>query len=148
MLFRSRTPVVPGFQERTAGILRSALRMTELFRATIVRLKGETWGGSKLSADDLKCLAQEFRAELDAPLAGEDRSGFRLPSRKAVTVICRRYVEVLFPVYYLDGKEASPQIEEIRTLLCKQICSAIRFQSVCKGRQPAQGLEDYADGIY
>ena len=101
-----------------------------------------------MSADDLKCLAQEFRAELDAPLAGEDRSGFRLPSRKAVTVICRRYVEVLFPVYYLDGKEASPQIEEIRTLLCKQICSAIRFQSVCKGRQPAKELEDYADGIY
>ena len=101
-----------------------------------------------MSADDLKCLAQEFRAELEAPPGGEDRSGFRLPSRKAVAVICRRYVEVLFPVYYLAGKDACPQIEEIHALLGKQICSAIRFQSVCKGRQPAKGLEDYADETY
>ena len=32
-----------------------------------------------MSADDMKCLAQEFRADLDAQLAGDERSDFNLP---------------------------------------------------------------------
>jgi hypothetical protein len=41
----------------------------------------------------MKCLAQEFRADLDAQLAGDERSDFNLPRREAVATICRRYLE-------------------------------------------------------
>ena len=104
-----------------------------------------------MSADDMKCLAQEFRADLDAQLAGEERSGFSLPSRKAVAVICRRYLEILFPIYYLAGRRsgaAPPALTEIRTLLCKQICSAVRFESVARAGSRRKDLEDYAEEIY
>ena len=34
-----------------------------------------------MGTDDMKCLAQEFRADLDAQLAGEESSEFNLPTR-------------------------------------------------------------------
>ena len=54
-----------------------------------------------MSGDDMKCLAQEFCADLDAQRAGAEQSDRNLPSREAVATICRRYLEVLFPIYYL-----------------------------------------------
>jgi serine O-acetyltransferase len=107
-----------------------------------------------MSADDMKCLAQEFRADLDSQLAGNERNGFSLPSRKAVGVICRRYLEVLFPIYYLSddrevpGMRASKQLVDIQTLLEKQICAAVRFEYRRSGKQAPAELENYAEDIY
>ncbi len=107
-----------------------------------------------MSSDDMKCLAQEFRADLDAQLAGEDRSAFNLPNRAAVATICRRYLEVLFPIYYLcneretPGMRACQQLVDIRTLLVNQICSAVRFKSSCSGKPAPEELESYAEEIH
>ena len=82
----------------------------------------------------MKCLAQEFRADLDAQLLGDERSEFILPRRDAVAFICLRYLEVLFPFYFLRGEAQAPgtpayfQLLEIKDCLSKQICSAIRFE--------------------
>ena len=107
-----------------------------------------------MSADDMKCLAQEFRADLDAQLAGEERSDFNLPGRDIVATICRRYLEVLFPIYYLCGEREVPgtracrHLIEIQTLLASQICSAVRFEYRRSG-QPAPGdLDSYAEDIH
>jgi serine O-acetyltransferase len=101
----------------------------------------------------MKCLAEEFRADLDAQLSGDELSDFNLPRREAVAVICRRYLEVLFPIYYLGGEpevqgtRACQYLIEIQTLLAKQICSAVRFEFRRGGKQPPQELGKYAEEI-
>lgn len=107
-----------------------------------------------MCADEMKCLAQEFRADLDSQLAGEERNGFSLPSREAVGVICRRYLEVIFPIYYLcddremPGTSACKQLVDIQTLLEKQICAAVRFEYRRSGKQAPANLENYAEDIH
>jgi serine O-acetyltransferase len=107
-----------------------------------------------MSSEDMKCLAQEFRADLDAQLAGEDRNKFSLPSREAVATICRRYLEVLFPIYYLcneretPGTRACQQLVDIQTLLEKQICAAVRFEYRRSGKRAPDELENYAEDIH
>jgi len=107
-----------------------------------------------MSADDMKCLAQEFRADLDAQLAGDKLSDFNLPRREAVANICRRYLEVLFPIYFLSGDREIPgtrafhQLFEIQTLLAKQICSAVRFESRRSRKESPAALEKYAEQTY
>ena len=107
-----------------------------------------------MSSDDMKCLAQEFRADLDSQLAGEERNGFSLPNREAVAAICRRYLEVLFPIYYLcneremPGTNACKQLVDIQTLLEKQICAAVRFEYRRSGKQAPAELENYAEDIH
>ena len=81
-------------------------------------------------ADDLKCLAQEFRADLDAQWEGEEQSDSRLPRREAVALICRRYLEILFPIYFLSGERevagcAGQHLTKIRA------CSRSRFAAPC-----------------
>ena len=99
----------------------------------------------------MKCLAQEFRADLDAQLAGDERSEFNLPRREAVATICRRYLEVLFPIYFLwserevPGTHACRHLIEIQTLLSNQICSAVRFECRRSSKQPPADLEHYAE---
>jgi len=105
-------------------------------------------------ADDMKCLAQEFRADLDAQLAGEERSDFNLPRRDDVGTICRRYLEVLFPIYYLCGEREVPgtlacrHLVEIQTLLAGQICSAVRFEYRRSGKPAPSNLDRYAEEIH
>jgi len=108
-----------------------------------------------MSADDMKCLAQEFRADLDAQLAGDDCSEFCLPRRDAVATICRRYLEVLFPIYYLGGEGEFPgedtcrYLTEIHTLLSSQICRAVRFECHRSGKPaPLDVVEPYAEEIH
>src|SRR5208282_6237483 len=102
-----------------------------------------------MSADDIKCLAQEFRADLDAQLAGDKGSEFNLPSRESVATICRRYLEVLFPIYYLCGEREVPgtracrHLIEIQTLLSTQICSAVRFECRRSGKPSPAELEHF-----
>jgi len=107
-----------------------------------------------MSGDDMKCLAQEFCADLDAQRAGAEQSDRNLPSREAVATICRRYLEVLFPIYYLwseggaAGTRTCQQLVEIQTLLSNQICSAVRFESGCSGKSAPAELENYAEEIH
>jgi serine O-acetyltransferase len=105
-------------------------------------------------ADDMNCLAQEFRADLDAQLAGDGLSEFDLPKREAVATICRRYLEVLFPIYYLCGEHEVPgagtflHLKEIQTLLSIQICSAVRFECRRSGKLMPADLEHYAEEVH
>ncbi len=107
-----------------------------------------------MSADDMKCLAQEFRADLDAQLAGDEGSEFNLPRREVVATICRRYLEVLFPIYYLCGEREVPgtrachHLTEIQDLLTKQICSAVRFESRRSGKPAPADLEHCAEEVH
>jgi serine O-acetyltransferase len=107
-----------------------------------------------MPTDEMTCLAQEFRADLDAQLAGDERSDFSLPRREAVATICRRYLEVLFPIYYLCGEGEVPgtraclHLMEIQTLLSKQICSAVRFECRRSGKQAPADLEHYAEEVH
>jgi serine O-acetyltransferase len=107
-----------------------------------------------MSGDDMKCLAQEFYADLDAQRAGQERGDLNLPSREAVATICRLYLEILFPIYYLwdegvaGDSRASQQLADIQTLLSNQICSAVRFQSGCSGKSAPTELEKYAEEIH
>ena len=108
-----------------------------------------------MSADEMKCLAQEFRADLDAQLAGDESSEFNLPTREAVAIICRRYLEVLFPIYYLCGEREAPgtlachHLIEIQTLLAKQICRAVRFECRRSGKPiPTETSSNYAEEIH
>ena len=106
-----------------------------------------------MSAEDMKCLAQEFRADLDAQLAGDELSEFNLPNREAVANVCRRYLEVLFPIYYLGGRQApgTPAcryLTEIRSLLLNQICSAVRFECRRSSKPSPAELEGYAEEVH
>ena len=107
--------------------------------------------GSLMNTDDLKHLAQEFLAEIEAPVAGEKGSG--LPSRKTLGAICRRYLEILFPVYYLKGvapeadTPVAKRIEEIQTLLEEQICAAVRLEYGRSGKPFPAKLEAHAQEI-
>lgn len=88
-----------------------------------------------MTKDDLNRLSREFRAALDARLAGEERSDLRLPNWEAIAAVSHRYVEILFALYF-PGEESGrkPQdpraeayLREMRALLTDQICQAIRF---------------------
>lgn len=107
-----------------------------------------------MSADDLTGLAQEFRSALDPHASGEECSDFTLPDREAVATLCRLYLKVLFPVYYLDGQRrvletaAEPLLAEIHDLFCCQLCRAARFESRRSGKAAPGKLEEYADDIH
>lgn len=106
-----------------------------------------------MSADDMKCLAQEFRADLDSQLAGDERSDFNLPGREAVATICHRYLEVLFPIYFLCGEREVTDtttwlpLAEIHTLLANQICRAVRFECRRSGKPTPLDLEHYTEEV-
>jgi serine O-acetyltransferase len=97
----------------------------------------------------LNRLAAEFKSALDAQLAGEDRSEFKLPSREAVALICRRYVDVLFPVFYHTQRGDKAKVascvrlylREIDTLLTDQIFRALSFEFRCQGKAVPANLE-------
>jgi serine O-acetyltransferase len=107
-----------------------------------------------MNGEDMKCLAQEFRANLDAQLAGDEASDFNLPRREVVATICRRYLEVLFPIFYVggDGEAAGTgacrHLTEIHALLGKQICSAVRFECRRSGKPLPRDLEHCAEEIH
>ena len=103
----------------------------------------------------LENLASEFRVALDAQLSGDYSCEFRLPSREAAAQICRRYLELLFPVFY-QGQGAEPDraatgarhyLVEMETLLREQLCSAMRFDRRCQGDQSPVDIEDRAQEL-
>ncbi len=105
-----------------------------------------------MDLERLTRLASEFKSALDAQLAGEDRSEFRLPSRNVVAAICRHYVEMVFPVFFHGpdeppqgrGEHAKPYFQEFESLLTHQICSALCFDARSRGEQIPGKLEDCA----
>jgi serine O-acetyltransferase len=103
----------------------------------------------------MESLASEFKAALDAQLAGDYGCEFQPPDREAAAQICRRYLELLFPVFY-QGRDADLErvlaggkhyLVEIETLLRDQLCSAMRFDRRCRGDQSPVNLEDCAQEL-
>jgi serine O-acetyltransferase len=103
----------------------------------------------------LESLASEFKTALDARLSGDYGCEFQLPNREAAAQICRRYLELLFPVFY-PGQDADLErvvgggkhyLVEIETLLGEQLCSAMRFDRRCRGDQSPVNLEDCAQEL-
>jgi serine O-acetyltransferase len=105
-----------------------------------------------MDVQDMKNLAGEFKLALDAQLAGDDRSEFKLPSREAVAVICHRYLDVLLPVFFNGaglargalGSDSRWYLREVETLLAEQICRAVRFDLRRRGQPTPANIEDCA----
>jgi serine O-acetyltransferase len=103
--------------------------------------------------EEIKTLAREFKAALDAQLAGEEREKFMLPSRSAVEVVCHRYLEVLLPVFFKGGQVRPDTLDpasrlylrEVETLLRDQMCRAVRFDTCRRGKPLPADLEDCAE---
>jgi serine O-acetyltransferase len=86
----------------------------------------------------LECLADGFLAALDAQLGTERRPAVVPPDRRAVETVCRKYLDLLFPVFYgANGsrgksRERRKYLQDFETLLAEQIRRAIRFDNVCR----------------
>ena len=102
-----------------------------------------------MDEEPLANLASEFRTALDAQLAGEDGSEFKLPSPEAVAQICRRYLGLLLPVFY-NGKGTAAKVPsgssrlylvEVETLLIEQICRAVRFEARRRNSELPKDIE-------
>ena len=108
-----------------------------------------------MSQNRLDDLASEFKTALDAQLSGDYGCEFQLPSREAAALICRHYLELLFPVFYLgqDGKvedamtDSRHYLAEIETPLREQLCSAMRFDRRCQGEDAPGDIEDRAQNV-
>ncbi len=99
----------------------------------------------------LKCLSTEFRAALDARLAGEASSKYRLPAKDEVAEFLRRYREVLFPLYYAREAALSEAekryLQELDLQLAKQLIYAIRFDCSCRGKETPENLTQQATDL-
>jgi serine O-acetyltransferase len=103
-----------------------------------------------MDLERLRNLATEFKVAFDAGLAGDTSGEFKLPSREAVALICRRYLDILFPVFFLGqrlDREGLPSdsrryFREIETLLAEQMCRAIRFDLRRRGQPPPGNMTD------
>ena len=103
----------------------------------------------------LDSLASEFKTALDARLAGDYGCEFGLPSREAAAQICRRYLDLLFPVFYSGSRPKTPSpasplrhyLVEVDTILREQLCAAIRFDRRCQGNQSAEDIEELAQDL-
>jgi serine O-acetyltransferase len=101
--------------------------------------------------NDLRCLAQEFRAALEARLAGDSTGEYRLPVKEEVGEFYRRYLETLFPLHYAPISEPSPHIahliEEQEARLAEQLLRAMRFDLSCSGKAVPEDLPRTAEQI-
>ena len=101
--------------------------------------------------NELGCLAKEFRAALEARLAGDTTGEYRLPLKEDVGAFCRRYVEALFPLHFTPAAEPSPHIEHLLqeqdALLAEQLVRAIRFDLNCSGKKASGDLLRSAEEI-
>lgn len=103
------------------------------------------------SNQDLRLLAKEFRAALEARLSGDPAGEYRLPSRQDVASFCQRYLDSLFPLHHAVESTPAPQVlhfmEELDLLLAEQIVCAIRFDCSCSGRAAPGDVARAAEGI-
>jgi serine O-acetyltransferase len=105
--------------------------------------------------EQLGCLAQEFRAALEARLTGDTAGEYRLPSKEEVAAICRKYLDSLFPFHYEVKEGLSPYatnfVEAWEFQLAEQIVCAIRFDCSCRATKTpadiAKVTEGYLSGV-
>jgi serine O-acetyltransferase len=94
--------------------------------------------------NELTCLAKDFRAALQARLAGDETGEYRLPLKHEIGEFCRRYLETLFPVHYAPEGDSGPHIahlmEEQEARLTEQLIRAMRFDLSCSGKVPTDDL--------
>jgi serine O-acetyltransferase len=108
-----------------------------------------------MSDEKLDRLAREYRAALDARIAGQSSAGFRLPSKDAVAAISRLYIESLFPIYFQPSSAAAARqdkslaayLKEFESLLIEQLSCAIRFDCNCKSSSAPADLAATAGKI-
>src|SRR5215472_12889995 len=98
--------------------------------------------------NNLDCLAKEFRAAIGARRGVDAEGDYWLPSKEEVSSFCRRYLEVLFPVFYAPEEASNPNnaaiIESLELQLGEQIVRAIRFDCNCRGKLPPSDLTSTA----
>jgi len=103
------------------------------------------------SRNGMGCLAKEFRAALEARLAGDLSGEYRLPLKEEVGEFCRRYLDTLFPLHYAPIAEPGPHVahlfEEQDARLAEQLIRAIRFDLSCSGKKPTDDLPVAAEEI-
>jgi serine O-acetyltransferase len=101
--------------------------------------------------NELGCLAQEFRAALEARLAGDSSGEYRLPLKQEVSEFCRQYLETLFPLHYAPTAAQSPHIAQLLEVqdarLAEQLVRAIRFDRSCSGKPQPDNLLQTAEQI-
>jgi serine O-acetyltransferase len=101
--------------------------------------------------DELRCLAAEFRSALEARLSGDPAGEYRLPSREEIAIICRRYLDTLFPLYHSPEGLQNPRItkflEELDLQLAEQLVCALRFDASCRGKSMSGNLAQTAERI-
>ena len=101
--------------------------------------------------NDLGCLANEFRAALEARLSGDLVGDYRLPVKEEVREFCHLYLETLFPLHYAPPSNLSPPIahlvEEQDRRLAEQLVRAIRFDFTCAGKTLPADLPPVAQDI-
>jgi len=99
----------------------------------------------------LKPLADEFRSALEARLSGDAAGEYRLPSKEEVAAFCRKYLDVLFPLYHVPGEKPSAVIaaflDALDLQLAEQIVSAIRFDCNCRGKEAPKSVAHTAEAI-
>jgi serine O-acetyltransferase len=108
-----------------------------------------------MSDEKLDRLAREFRAALDARIAGQSSAGFSLPSKDAVAAISRLYLESLFPIYFQPpsaaaaprDRDLTAYLKEFESQLIEQLSCAIRFDYNCKSRSAPADLAAMAEKI-
>ncbi len=106
-----------------------------------------------MSKEDLNRLSREFRAALEARLAGDERSELRLPNREEIAAVYHRYVEVLFALYFPGEKSGGPPrdlrpdtyLREMREQITDQICRALRFDCRLAGKPVPSDAERCAE---
>jgi serine O-acetyltransferase len=103
------------------------------------------------SKNELQCLASEFRAALEARLSGDRAGEYRLPSKDEVAVVCRRYLEGLFPLFHApaesQGSLVTRFLEELDLMLAEQLVCAIRFDCSCRGTEIPRDVARAAENL-
>jgi serine O-acetyltransferase len=101
--------------------------------------------------NDLRGLAKEFRLALEARLAEASMWEYRLPSKDEVAVLCRAYLDGLFPLYYSSEEQRSSAatgfLAQLDLQLAEQIVYALRFDLNCGGKTMSSNLSDTATEI-
>src|SRR5450631_1212277 len=101
--------------------------------------------------NDLNKLAAEFRTALEARLSEGSMWDYRLPSKEEVAVLCRSYLEGLFPLHYDQDLPVSPAaagfLAQIDSLLAEQIVYAMRFDFHCCGKAVPATLSGSASEV-